>query len=444
MSVSRLSLLTVLALAGCPSEGDKPASHDTGADDTAPPTETDTSEPVTHTITATVSLSAGWASGSPLYAGYAMVADASGIYIDQPLGDGVTAYDYRIPYDAGQGVVIEEVADLTLDVGPTYGTDKFSLLPDGRISIPNNYATGDADASGIAYVVDEAALVSGYLPDQAALTIYGGIEVGYTGFVLPLDADGDGTADDIVVSGSTDNAPGHLAIFLDAPTTGAMHWADADYTITTCEPSTEPEEALIGMCSVALSDGYLIAGCCSTDYSDGAADRYALPLSASSAPVDRVQQLSGWRVSPSPAGGFYDEAQGRGAAVYVSPEGTRTDISPVGAAAPWGSSPVVGEVGGRLLLAIGDPGYESAALDGSGSGKVGGVYVCDVTEDPIPDLDACLVLDGPSDVGTNFIGAVLAWADTDGDGSDDTLVASGWQYGTAKGGGIAAWTVSAE
>lgn len=186
-----------------------------------------------------------WAEGEPSFAGYSFDADASGWCAGDPLShdEGLV---YCGTYATG-GLTVEAVAQATISA-TRYGTDKILALPDGFWSIPDAAATPeDGEAlAGIAYGFDARPTTSGTLSELSDLSVSGAYPNGYTGSILWFDADLDGTDDDLGVTTSIDGgAPGEIAVFLDAPTTGVRAWDDADIHLPACNGATYGSTQLV-------------------------------------------------------------------------------------------------------------------------------------------------------------------------------------------------------
>lgn len=465
----RFSFL-MLFLCGCPTEG-KPATHDTGADDTATTSDSDsggdTAPPLTYDVsTGELTTALGWAAGLPPFAGYAGTGAPGGFYLADPVADGTVAYVYRIPWGAS-GALIEDTSDLLITLG-YYDPDKLGF-EGGFLSIPAaNADVGDIASAGIGYSLTEPD-TSGTIADLAAIGVEGGFENGYTGRTLHLDADGDGEADDLMVTASTyesEEVHGEIAVYLDVEDL-LYSWSDASFAFPACTDAGSSRISY-GPVDLALdADGeHLWVACPASNYRSGIVEMYNLPLKARSSPVGGALNVGGWTIAPDPRGGVWAGSQGGGAVIYVTtgldalsayPFATESDAGVL-----FGADPEVIETStGQILLAVGaqtrstdtltvtpprggfDPGtFDAPPPDDSGD-TVSAVYLCDVTALPVAgsmgfaDLDTCARYE-PSEA-VPCIGAVQALVEVDG---VLWLASSGWLYGSGNGCGMQAWRLS--
>lgn len=179
MSVSRLSLLIVLALAGCPSEGDKPTTHDTGVDDTAPPTETDTSEPIE-------TGDSGAASPTYTIVWRTVVSSTATFHDIVPSGDG--AYYLGSPKAEGKDGAIYSIDASTSDLADApkwtgqdgqqigIGVSTFELPGEGRVIATAEYASDEGFAGRYLVAPDDG--IGGVMADHAVVNILGPVSGG--------------------------------------------------------------------------------------------------------------------------------------------------------------------------------------------------------------------------------------------------------------------------
>lgn len=440
--------LLFLFLAGCP--GTTKPTPDTGADDTAPPTETaeDTSPPLAYDVTsAELTTALAWTDGAVPYAGYSGTGTPSGFWLADPLGDPEQAFIYLLPWGA-DGALIEDAASLTLTTGPA-GPDKIGY-EDGRLSIPDAAAdVGDWYGAGIAYQLTEPT-ASGELSDLALITVRGAHETGYTGRAIMLDADGDGSVDDLAVGSGVepDYDPDHLGeigIWLDVAA-GIYDWSSADFHFPAC---AAVDRVLYGPVDFAIdaASGSLWVACPAANYESGVAEAYSVPMDAASEPAVTVRNVGGWTLSPDPRGGVWAGAQGGERLVYATESGDVTDYTGPGI---YGAAPVVVEAStGQILMAVGSQARRSGVappatvrgrfapgeLGADGGDSESAVHLCDVTDIEAP---TCATYHTAGE-GIPCIGAVQALVEV---GGTLWLGSAGWLSGSGTGCGVQMWSLS--
>ena len=478
--------LFFLLLAACKPTSDKatvPVESETGGEGEGEG-EGETASPAPIDLDAgTLLLALPWAAGEPSFAGYSFDADATGWCAGDPL----THDDGRV-YCGGYtptGSTVEDAAEAAISA-TRYGTDKILANPGGSWSIPDAAATpeGGATMAGIAYGFGARPATSGSLSSLADLSISGAYENGYTGSVLWFDADLDGASDDLGVTTSIDGgAPGEIAVFLDAPTTGALAWDDADLHLTACDGAT------YGSTQLVATDGRLWAGCPHTTYARGFAEGWTLPVVDGAESDLRIDDVSGWYMVADPRGGLWLDQRGASTLIYVSPDLEETAFT--SGDDLFGADPSVLDLGdGRVLLAVGvqvrgggmamtdtthaqhlrfapstgprfAPGTDdrakptsftparlsptrstrAARLAEGGDEVSSAVVLCDISAGPESlDLAACAVYEPAEDSGVGCIGALTALALVDGSA---ILSTSGWRYGgrAGEGCGLQSWRI---
>ena len=435
--------LTFLALLiGC-----EPIKHtDTGTVDTgAQPDDTDTGKPITTPDPVLPTLSAVGSYGigdlDAGYAGYSAHAGSAGLLWTET-ASGIV---YRCPYE-GLGY-IAETCEPALS-GQAWSIDK--MQSSGRA-----VAIADALGAGTAYEVEDGA--AGALADVALTSVSGGYDGGYTGVLVWLDADGDGSDDDLVATSglygdlgwSEEPDGGHygeLAVFLDAA--GSMAWPDADIYLPACADGGRKQWGPVQ----TVTDGATLAAACpGYGYRDGAVEGWALPLTERAA--DWSVEASGYYVAAQPSG-YVADARGSGL-VWVQPDGAHvTREVPIDGDLPGTAPDVLVTSSGRVLLVTGsqartssgigitpsrgrmDPGEYPWQLDGDTS-YLGGVAVCDITAGW--DSAMCATADLPDDGYATCAGAVQGLVEA----ADGTVYATsaGWVFGSGDGCGATVWRV---
>lgn len=383
-----------------------------------------------------------WERGVGPFRGYSAASSPSGIYLADPMGTRAGASVYRIPWTTEGSVVIEEAADVVLTTG-RYGPDKIGYdAVSGMLSIPDADATTDAaEHAGVAYSLPEPE-VSGELADLAPYSFAGGHETGYTGRVLWTDADGDGVADDVLVTSTTPDDPlfiGELAVYLD-PSEGDWLWEEADLHLDVCN-LRDTATLAYGPVDIVESDGYIYVACPSSSYAEGTVEVLQPPFdegddAPGAAILGAYLDVSGWFVAADPRGGVWMDARGRAILQY----------SPGPAARHWyglyagdsyeafGAAPFVFQTaGGQTLLLVGNQQVSSTS----------GVYLCDVTELPAEDefTDVADLTCGYYAVpeGLTCTGAIQGATELDG---VLYFYSSGWVFGSGDGCGAAVWKVT--
>lgn len=441
-----MTRLTLLLLAACEPVTDKtpetPVETGEGEGETAESADTadTTTEPPVYDVTAGALTSLlSWERGVGPFRGYSATSSPSGVYLADPMGTRAGASVYRIPWTTEGVLVIEETAEVTLSVG-RYGPDKLDYdLATGMLSIPDADADTDAaEHAGIAYSLPEPT-ESGELSDLASYSFAGGHETGYTGSVLWTDADGDGTADDALVTSTTLDDPlfiGELAVYFD-PSEGDWLWEEADLHIDVCN-LRDTAALAYGPVDITESDGYIYVACPSSSYAEGTVEVLQPPFdegdeAPGAAILGAYLDVSGWFVAADPRGGVWMDARGRAILQY----------SPGPAARHWyglyagdsyeafGAAPYVFQTeGGQTLLLVGEQQVSSTS----------GVYLCDVTELPAEDefSDVADLTCGYYAVpeGLTCTGAIQGATELDG---ALYFYSSGWVFGSGDGCGAAIW-----
>lgn len=401
-----------------------------------------------------------WRAGSPAFAGYSATGGEQRLYLADPLGDGLAAYVYGVPWTASGSADVEDAAEATLSVG-LYGPDKLSFEA-GLLGVPDADAdVGEVPSAGIGYQLGEP-VASGAVADLATLSISGDTETGYAARILRLDADLDGAADDALATQSTydsEEVHGQLAVFLNV-TERAYLWSEADAVVPACT-DTEGSRIAYGPVDLAADvDGsHLWVACPASNYRSGVVELHALPLGGDTL-VGGVEGVGGWTVAPDPRGGVWAGSQGGGVVLHID-----TDLTPTSAypylyesddSALFGASPAVVETSaGQVLLVVGTQSRTSEAafapprgrfqpgtLDGAPAGDTASsaVYVCDVTTLPstdasgFADLADCGRYTPPEGLGC--VGGVQGVTEQ---GGAVYLFSAGWLYGSGASCGAGIW-----
>jgi hypothetical protein len=410
-----------------------------------------------------------WAGGEILLGGYSGTGADGGFYLADPIGDGASAWIYRLPWAETEASSIEDAAEVVIQTG-FYSPDKIGFDA-GRLTIPDANATVDGlSGAGIGYDLSEPDS-SGVLSDLADVAVEGDTENGYAARTLRIDADGDGALDDLVATQSTysdDDVHGEIGVWLDVES-GVHAWASADHVFPACADVGSSSISYGPVDLAADTDGaHLWVGCPSATYRTGRVELYTTPLTSASEPVGGVPGVEGWTIHPDPRGGVWMGVRGGGALAYSG-----TDLEPIymtvadDDSALFGAAPVVVETStGQVVLAVGVQTRDSVesllpveipapfavgdALsvppDGGSEGG-GGVYLCDVTAIPEAAADGTAVLrtcDGygvSSDSGVTCTGALQALVERE-DGL--YLGSSGWLFGSGYGCGVQVWRIAPE
>lgn len=451
----------LLLLAAC--TGDvkpTPSPTDTGPFDSASEGEGETGEtspaPALYDVSgAEIVVALPWSGGAIPFGGYAATVAAGGFYVADPLGDGTDAYVYRLPWGETSAPTIEDAADRLITLG-YLGPDKLGTSGD-LVAVPDADAdVGDIPSAGIGYLLAEPS-AGGAVADLATYAVQGGYEGGYTGRLLILDADGDGSADDLIATATVESGDAHgaLAVYLDAEP-GSYAWSEADYVLPACY-EVEGATVAYGPVDLALdaSGDHLWVACPSTRYVNGLVERWDLPLSADAAPYGGVTGPGGWTVAADPRGGVWMGSAG-GVVMYAP-----ADLSDVLELAPedggdlFGFAPELVETStGQILILVGevtrsarsdgesarlapldlpplfDPGDLPTAPPEAGE-SYSAVYLCDVTAGP--SLDDCARYEVPDDQAVTCTGSVQGLVERE-DGL--WLASSGWEFGSGDGCGV--------
>lgn len=456
------AMLVLFLLAACEPSKSSPATDTSAPTETGiGPADTDTdvdtgpSGPTpTLPVLATVG-SYGVGGLDPTFAGYSAHAGSAGLLWTET----ASGIIWRCPYE-GVGE-IDEACEPAL-AGQAWSIDKMQST--GRA-----LAIADALGAGVAYEVPDDA--TGALADVALTSVAGGYDGGYTGVLLWLDADGDGSDDDLVATSGLygdlgwSETPesgyyGELALFLDA--SGTLAWTDADLYLPACADGGRRQW---GPVATATDGTTLAAACPGYGYREGAVEGWALPLTGR--PADWSAEASGYYLAARP-GGYIADARGSGL-VWIQPDGAHvTRELAVDGELPGTAPAVLVTSSGRVLLAVGSQARTSSAL-GEGStydtlgrlvphpGRLaagsaewpwqrsmageesyyGGIAVCDITDGW--DASLCTVADLPSDGYATCTGAVQGLVEAE----DGTIYATsvGWVYGSGDGCGATAWRV---
>jgi hypothetical protein len=399
--------------------------------------------------TAREAASLGWAEGMVNYAGYSGTGSPDGVYTADPVGNGESAFIYRIPWTAEGALIVEDAAEATISTG-YLGPDKIGY-EQGHFTAPDAAAdVYDYEGAGIGYSFDSPP-ESGDLAAQAGMSIRGDVLNGYAARILWLGADGDGKVDDVVATqGRTDTSTYHgvIGIFFDAA--GELDFVDADLVLDACQDIGD-SRITYGAVDLALDvDGYLWATCPSGTYYRGTAEAWLLPFGdLSGAPDIQIKDVGGWTAEPDPAGGVWLGAQGGGYLGYASAKNRTAEgyYAPDDADSYFGAAPVTLRTsGGQTLLAVGmqarsvNPNFTydtmgrfhvgdlNPRLDGSSSEADSALYLCDITDGHLIDADHCARY-GPSE-GAPCIGAVQGITEQDG---KIYISSFGWLYGSGAG-----------
>lgn len=423
-----------LLLAAC---GDKDGSGSVDSDPVIDSEDSEPSDSDVPTLTASLIFSAAWGSETP-FGGYAAGVSDSGWLLAAPAGQ----FLYRVPLDAGQGLVIEDSADLVLAFS-NGSPDKLSpALTGGWIGFadagydrPSTQEDDSVlDAGALRLLREESlAALSGDadVGDVAEISVVGDCETAYTGSSLVVDLDGDGF-DDLLVS--SDCGEGRAGIWSDfSALSGEIGFESADLLVDACESG---EYKYGPMSPIVFGDGYLALGCAVSNYRSGYFEIYALPLVGGDIPVQTVTNVSGWwAASPGLGHPICFDVRGSHSLACVNEAADEiwSIVSEEGDGLGSGVSALLtGD--GRPLFAFGAQRRKDKAEEETGS-----TYVC---EGAPSSLDDCIELATPSDVGLSWLGAVTDLHETP-DGRV-LLLSAGWQYGTGDGGGAAGWELNWE
>jgi len=454
------SVLMIMLAVGCVAKDATTVDSDSGADSAIEPLPT-----FTYDVTSADSYSElYWSEGSIPYGGYAGHGAKAGFYVSDPVGDGESAFIYRIPWVAESGA-IESSVEVTLTT-QTLGPDKIGYdSVSGLLSIPNAAATVDGiEGAGIGYALYEPARDQ-ELSDAAAYAFGGANETGYTGRVLSLDADADGSVDDMIVTATADNGDfyGEIGVWLNVEP-GHHTWGTADFSFDSCEDH-EDTRLKYGPVDLAVdaNGSVLYVACPSSTYKDGSVEGFSLPLTAESVSFGYLYGVGGWTIDADPRGGVWAGSQGSSSIAYVSADFiTSFGAVPISDGVDlsyFGSNPVVVETsGGQVFMVVGQqtrtadsvelfmptttpvmpPGFDPGDVYGMAeeSTDTSAVWICDITEFTEPSRITNYAYLSCSRYEADAIGCVGGVQGAfEADGALN-VASAGWEFGSGDGCGL--------
>ena len=350
-------------------------------------------------------------------------ASQRGFWVNDPSREGESftaggpSYAYRVPWSP-DGDDVQEAADITVSAGVSgarvVGMDAGTLSVNTIDAVTGDYAINrmpePTESGDLSDLVDLKLVF-----DDSGSTYWN-----QSGM---MDADGDGSADDLVTAGRAGfgTNTGRIALVVDAPSAGTLTAADMTM-LDACEERSGADVAFGAMAVTPDADGSVWVTCASSDRATGYAEHRA---SLSSEPDARVLGVSGWSASPDPRGGVWLGAEGAGEVVYAHTDGTSERYAMEGFPF-FGSAPAVVEVGDQIVLAVGALGtYEAPAS---------AVYVYEITGST--DLDTIPYNRLEPDGNVLCLGGVNALV---GRSDGLYLASSGFLLDTEQGCGIQMW-----